>query len=220
MEVKVFALAQKYMQGNDPSHDIAHVHRVVGNAKKILAASDDYTDVNQDILVAVAGLHDCMDHKYVRTADLPARVAELKLALTSHLGFSESQADFILQTIDNISYTAEMKGGSVAATSDDPYLAIVRDADRLESIGAIGIARCFAYSGAVGRLLATNNFEVEKTARAGTFPDTPNASAVMHFYEKLLKLQDRFKTKAGKKMAAERHAFLLAFLDQIHHELE
>ena len=219
MEAKALNIAQRFMSGNDPSHDIAHANRVVANAKKLLAMSPEANSIDLDVLVTIAALHDCMDHKYVSAESLPARIAKVKTAITNELGFTEAMADYILETIDNISYSKEALGGK-AATSDDLYLVLARDADRLESIGAIGIARCFAYSGSVNRLLATNDFQVEKAAAAGTLPEKTNASAVMHFYEKLLNLKTRMKTEAGKRLAEQRHNFLLAFLQQIHLELD
>lgn len=217
MENKALNIARRYMQGNDPSHDIAHVKRVILNAKKIYAASNN-KDVDLDTLIAIAALHDCIDHKYVKPEDMIAKRALLHCEMVSELNISAADAEFIISTIENISYSAEVKGG-VASTSTCPYLAIARDADRLESIGAIGIARCFAYSAATGRLLVTEDFDAETRAKNGSTDFKGDESAIMHFYEKLVKLQDRFKTDAGKALALQRHEFLLKFLDQVHYEL-
>jgi len=209
------ALAREYMHGNDVSHDMAHVCRVVKNAKLILKNSE-YPEIDQDVLVLIAALHDCTDRKYVTPENLPGRISELKNRIQD-LGFSAKTADFVLSTIENISFTKEKQGGE-AATSDDQYLAIAPDADRLDAIGAIGVARCFAYSAAVGRPLATENFAAEIRAKNGNSGN--NESAILHFYEKLIFLKNRFRTPAGLKMAEKRHEFLQIFLAQIHEELE
>ncbi len=132
-------------------------------------------------------------------------------------------AEFILKTIANISYSSELAGGE-AATSTCPYLAIARDADRLDALGAIGAARCFAFSAAKDRLLVTADYQIERLMRlkflesGGIYPNE-NQSAIVHFYDKLVNLLPRFKTAPGKRMAQQRHEFILKFLDHIHDEM-
>lgn len=206
------------MKDNDPSHDVAHVYRVIRNAKKI-HASLNKDEINLEKLIVIAALHDCVDHKYVKAEDLPKARGILHSEIVHELKYSPEDAEFILTTIDHISYSTEIKGGA-ASTSTCPYLAIARDADRLESIGAIGIARCFAYSAATGRVLVTEDFKLETQVKNGSSDFKGNESALIHFYDKLIKLQDMFKTEPGKSMAKQRHEFLLAFLNQVHYELE
>ena len=221
VELKALDIARRYMKGNDVSHDIAHVCRVVRNAKKILSLSseDIRNKVDIDILVSIAALHDCLDKKYVVADAIPAMRAVLINEIVSELGFDLAQAEFILKTVDNISYSTELLGGE-AASSTCAYLAIARDADRLESIGAIGAARCFAYSAAKGRLLATESFEIEKALRNDNTAPHNDESAICHFHDKLVHLLPRFRTKPGREMAEQRHNFILSFLDQIHSELD
>ena len=218
METKAIEIAKRYMKGNDVSHDICHVRRVVKNAQRLLAHTPEWNHLDLEILTAITALHDCIDKKYVKPEDIDKQTLQLRSEIVNELGFTEETADFIIETINMISWSTEKQGGK-AATSDDPYLALARDADRLEAIGAIGIARCFAYSAAVNRPLVSESAEVEKKAQAGSLDFHGDESAIIHFYDKLLKLQDRFKTEAGKKEAAKRHEFLQKFLQQISDEI-
>ena len=224
MESKAVALASEYMQHNDVSHDIAHVRRVIYNGKKIWRESseDVRNKVDLDILVAICALHDCLDRKYLQISKLDELRSNLLLKIQEFLGFSLETARFILDTTDLISYSAEIRGG-IAATSECPYLAISRDADRLDSIGAIGAARCFAYSAFKNRLLVTEDFKVEnylhQTMAEGRSLDlTKDESAVCHFYDKLIKIKDRMKTVVGRALAIQRHTFLLQFLENLQRE--
>lgn len=95
---------------------------------------------------------------------------------------------------------------------------IVRDADRLDAIGAIGIARTFAYGGAKGRKLY-DKAEEARTAMSEEEYRSKNTSSVTHFYEKLLSLKDLMTTDKGKQMAKERHQFMESFLQQLQNEI-
>jgi uncharacterized protein len=213
-------IARKFVGDNDVSHDMAHVRRVVKNALKILEQSDQRikSEIEEPILIAIAALHDCLDKKYVTEAEMPTKLAELKQDMRERLNLNDEQIAFILKTVDMISYTTEKAGGE-AATSQCPYLAIARDADRLEAIGAIGAARCFAFSASRGRPLVTETYEAEERIRLDPSAGNKNESAIVHFYDKLINLLPRFKTEPGKAMAQNRHQFLLLFLDQIRSEV-
>lgn len=107
-------------------------------------------------------------------------------------------------------------GNELEATSLEAK--IVRDADRLDAIGAIGIARTFAYGGAKGRKLYDKEEEA-RTTMSETEYRQKNTSSVTHFYEKLLLLKDLMVTEKGKQMALERHQFMESFLKQLQHEI-
>ena len=224
-ECSAIEIARRYLSGFDVSHDIAHVKRVVLNAKRIFQELEDHDALDLNIVIAIAALHDCLDKKYIGSDSIEQKRAQLHREIVEELRFTTEQAQFILKTVDNVSYSTELAGGE-AATSTCPYLAIVRDADRLEAIGAIGAARCFAFSAAKNRLLATEDFEIERRMREAYLSGEPmssashgNESAIVHFYDKLVNLLPRFKTAPGKKLAQQRHDFILAFLDQIHDEM-
>jgi uncharacterized protein len=128
------------------------------------------------------------------------------------LEISDEKSHEIFQIIDGISFTTQISGLIPLHLLNNPILAIARDADRLDAIGAIGVARCCAYSALKNRPLLLCPLENECP------PDSP-VSAVDHFHEKLLKLKDLFLTEPGKSMAQSRHQFLLLFLNQLHSEL-
>jgi len=131
----------------------------------------------------------------------------------NHLAITEKAAIQILEIISQVSF----KGAGISTKPTTIEAKIVQDADRLDAIGAIGIARTFAYGGSKGRLIYDpeiqpvlhNDFETYKNNTAPT---------INHFYEKLLLLKSRMNTKTGKKMAENRHCFIENFLKQFFNE--
>jgi uncharacterized protein len=124
-------------------------------------------------------------------------------------------ADQVLNVIKNISFSCKNKAGN----ADDPLLWVVQDADRLDAIGAIGIARAFNYGGfrnnkIYNPAVITSGEGFENNNNSGT------ASTISHFYEKLLLLKYRMNTMTGKKLSTERHEFLEIFLNQFYKEWE
>ncbi len=95
---------------------------------------------------------------------------------------------------------------------------VVQDADRLDAIGAVGIARCFLYSGRKGQLIYDPDIEVREEMSKDQYRND-KSSAIHHFYEKLLKLKDLMKTDTGRILAKQRHQFMLQFLDQFFEEM-
>lgn len=181
----------------DSSHDFNHVMRVVSNAIQILEKEardpDTPSTTYLDAFVVIAGalLHDVDDRKYVDASIDVMPVAEQEML---RLGISQDKARRIQLLIEGVSYSSEMK--NPAKTQDIlrqiPELAIVQDADRLDAIGAVGIARCFTFGGA-------------KQART-------LEHSVDHFHDKLVKLGGMMKTKTGRKSAEVRTERLRNFL--------
>ena len=126
---------------------------------------------------------------------------------------SEETIDHVVKIIENISF----KGGNVDQEFTSAELDIVQDADRLDAIGAIGIARTFNYGGFKGRPLYNPEIKPNMTMTKEEYK-TSNAPTINHFYEKLLLLKDRMNTKTGKKIAEERHAFMEQYLNQFYAE--
>jgi len=128
-------------------------------------------------------------------------------------GMEKEQAERILTVIREVSF----KGSDVATPCSSLESMIVQDADRLDAIGAIGVARAFAYGGKKGQPLHVPG---AKPVRHASFEEyrNHNGSTVQHFYEKLLLLKDRINTQEGKRMAANRHNFMLDFLDHFFSE--
>lgn len=188
----------------DASHDFAHIERVIQNAEAILESEP--TANRETVLVAVL-LHDVSDKKYTDNKNLENE-------LLDELPLSLEQQQQIREIIESVSFN----GGNekLAKTLEAK---IVRDADRLDAIGAIGIARTFAYGGAKGRKLYDDAEEARMEMTEEEYR-SKNTASVTHFYEKLLLLKDLMTTEKGKQMAEERHAFMLSFLQQLKKERE
>lgn len=227
---KCRAFAAERCATYDASHDILHIDRVVKNTLKILSLSDNSTKekIQLDILVAIASLHDTLDHKYLTTEEAATKAkSEVIEFLVTECGFAPDVVEIVLAVIDNMGFTSEISGKSNKQLPSETikYLEIVQDADRLDAIGAVGIARCFAYIGAFkmpmisesGRdeLDQRNRFtegQLQAAARRGK-------TAIEIFYDKLVFLKDRLKTPPGKALGEERHNFMLAFLDRFFDDI-
>ena len=205
---EVAAYVEQKLSGEGSGHDWWHIARVRKMAEKLALAEGG----NPFICQLAALVHDLVDDKLV--ADEKLAMAEVRDLLT-RLGVSLDQTDQVLAIIQAISY----KGGSQNHLVLSLDAQIVQDADRLDAIGAIGIARTMAYSGYHGRVIhdpevaARQNMTLEQyRSHQGT--------AITHFYEKLLLLKDLMNTKTAKDLAKGRHAFLEAYLEQFYAEWE
>ncbi|RNF40450.1 HD domain-containing protein [Planococcus salinus] len=195
---------KKIYETFDASHDWQHIERVRRNAWMILQEEEgDALVVELAVL-----LHDVSDPKYKKEGEDPETV------ILEQLSLSRLQKKLIQDTIRSVSF----KGGNgePAVTVESR---IVQDADRLDAIGAIGIARAFSYGGAKGRQLYDWN-EVPRTSMTEQQYRSKPVSSVTHFYEKLLLLKDQMTTEAGKRIAEERHQFMLSFLQQLKKETD
>jgi uncharacterized protein len=123
--------------------------------------------------------------------------------------------DHVIAIIENISF----KGGNFERTFDSKELHIVQDADRLDAIGAIGIARTFNYGGFKNRALYDPEIEPNLSMSKEEYKKS-EAPTINHFYEKLLLLSDKMNTETGKKIAKKRHDFMVHFLAQFYAEWE
>ncbi|MFJ8086651.1 HD domain-containing protein [Lysinibacillus sp. NPDC095746] len=187
----------------DASHDFQHIERVYQNALTILQSEPE---ADAEVVEIAVLLHDVSDKKYTDSK-------EQENKLIAELSLSEEKKQHIQDCIAQVSYNG---GNELEATSLEAK--IVRDADRLDAIGAIGIARTFAFGGAKGRKL----YDKEENARTDMTEEeyrNKNTSSVTHFYEKLLLLKDLMITDKGKQMAEERHQFMVQFLEQLQNEI-
>ena len=175
---------QRLFQNNNGSHDAAHTLRVYQNAMQI---AENEQDCDMELISLGALLHDADDHKLFRTENN----ANARCFLESQ-GVEKGRIEWICQIINSVSFSQNR--GKRPDTLEGK---IVQDADRLDAIGAIGIARTFAYGGEHGRTLE---------------------SSIQHFYEKLLLLKDEMNTDTARRLAEKRHAFLLAFLKELEDE--
>lgn len=188
-------------------HDWYHIERVW----KMAVTLAEEEQANRFVVELAALLHDLIDDKLVSNKE--DAIQEVMYWLDG-VGVSSKDSEKVLEIIDSISF----KGGNTRKL-ETKEAQVVQDADRLDAIGAIGIARCFAYAGSVGHLLFDPELSVredmtEKEYRKG------KTSAVHHFYEKLLKLKDLMNTDAARRIAEERHAFMEEYLTQFFNEWE
>ncbi|MCM3387162.1 HD domain-containing protein [Ureibacillus chungkukjangi] len=195
---------QKIYDQFDASHDFQHIERVLQNAESILATEPK---ADPEIVRIAVLLHDVSDKKYTDSK-------ENEETLLNSLNLSANQKQHIKEIIESVSFNG---GNEVAAKSIEAK--IVRDADRLDAIGAVGIARTFAYGGAKGRKLYDDNEEVRFEMSEDDYRSKSTAS-VTHFYEKLLLLKNLMTTEKGKEMAEQRHTFMVGFLEQLKAERE
>lgn len=203
---KVEQAVKQLFENEGTGHDWWHLHRVRNNA--LLIGQNEKCDLE---LVEIAALvHDIGDHKF--TDNKNAQDEGIR-KLFNALGIENEYADSIIEIVKQVSY----KGAGVKTTPKSIEAKIVQDADRLDAIGAIGIARAFAFGGNRNRLLyhpdqpptLHESFEAYKT---------DNGHTINHFYEKLFLLKDRMQTSKGREIAEERHLFMEDFLNQFFKE--
>ncbi|MDT0685434.1 HD domain-containing protein [Autumnicola psychrophila] len=195
------------LKGAEGGHDWFHIQRVFNNAKLIAEGED----ANHLVIALGALLHDIADSKFHNGDEsVGPKVAEDFLKSQK---VSSEVIQHVIKIIENISF----KGGNVARDFSSIELDIVQDADRLDAIGAIGIARTFNYGGFKGRGLYDPEIEPNLNMTKEEYKAS-NAPTINHFYEKLLLLKDRMNTETGRKIAAERHKFMELFLDQFYKE--
>lgn len=190
-------------------HDYFHTLRVLHLAESIAREESKNTVIDMDSVRLIALLHDVDDRKL--SPDTWKRKDRARIFLKGE-GLSNHWIDMILLSIEQISYK-----GTDSVSPELPEAKIVQDADRLDAIGAIGIARAFAYGGSRGRLL----YDPEEPPRLNMDGEAYAASkghTINHFYEKLLLLKDLMNTQTGKRMAQERHAFMETYLRQFYEE--
>ncbi|MFC2127157.1 HD domain-containing protein [Bacteroidota bacterium] len=190
-------------------HDWFHIERVYKTAKNI--ASKEKADLFTVELGAL--LHDIADSKFYDGDEEigPKTAAEF---LKSQ-NVSEEIISHIVQIIKNISF----KGGNFKQTFSSIELDCIQDADRLDAIGAIGIARCFSYGGCKNRALYNPDISPNLNMSKEEYKNT-TAPSINHFYEKLLLLKDKMNTITGKNIALQRHDFMQMYLKQFYKEWE
>lgn len=173
-------------QDNSGGHDVSHTMRVYRNAL-VIASSEMKCDI--EVVSLAALLHDADDHKLFHTVNN----SNARRFLEEH-SVDPEKTERIISAINSVSFSQNR--GKHPETLEGK---IVQDADRLDAIGAVGIARTFAYGGEHGRSLD---------------------SSICHFHEKLLLLKDEMNTDTARELAEERHAFMLAFLKRYQEETD
>lgn len=188
-------------------HDWFHIERVYKNA--LLIAEEEECDLTVVKLAAL--LHDIADSKF-HGGDESVGPKTARTFLESQ-NVSEAIISHVIAIIENISF----KGGNFEKTFSSKELEIVQDADRLDAIGAIGIARAFNYGGFKNRPIYNPNIQPKLNLSKEEYKNS-EAPTINHFYEKLLLLKDKMNTETGKKLAKKRHDFMISFLSQFYTE--
>lgn len=195
------------LKNAEGGHDWFHIHRVYNNAKFICEGED----ADEFVVELGALLHDIADYKFHNgNEELGPKIAAEFLGKQ---GATPEVINHVVKIIENVSF----KGGNNGQDFHSTELKIVQDADRLDAIGAMGIARTFNYGGFKNRPIYDPEIEpnlnmTKEEYKASTAP------TVNHFYEKLLLLKDRMNTKTGREIAEKRHRFMEEFLEQFYAE--
>lgn len=197
------------LENAEGGHDWFHIERVYKNTLAIAKIE------KCDLLVCQLGalLHDIADSKFHGGDETVGPKTARKFLESQNV--SEEIIEHVIQIIEHISF----KGGNFQKQFNSIELAIVQDADRLDAIGAIGIARCFNYGGFKNRTIYNPQIKPNLSMTKEEYKNT-DSPTINHFYEKLLLLKDKMNTNSGIKIAQERHAFMEVFLDQFYAEWE
>ena len=186
---KVKTFVKTKLQDESSGHDYLHALRVFENAKKLLKE-----DLDTDVVLISSLIHDLIDYKLDKQFQVSK---DSMIQFLRSLVITENQINHIIDIIENISFSK----GCIPKTEEGK---IVQDADRLDALGAIGIARTFSYGGSKGRLI---------------YGDPNELDSVSHFYQKLLKLEERMNTEQGKLVAKERTEYMKEYLKQLYSEI-
>lgn len=198
---------QQELANAEGGHDWFHIERVYKNA--LLIAEDE--DVNLEIVALGALLHDIADAKFYQGDETvgPQKAQQF----LQQQNVEQTTIEQVIKIIEHISF----KGGNFQQQFHSKELAIVQDADRLDALGAIGIARTFNYGGFKNRKLYDPAIAPRLNMTKEEYKKGDNPT-INHFYEKLLLLKDRMNTQKGKQIAQERHLFMEKFLEQFYAE--
>ena len=204
---KTILFVKAKLENAEGGHDWFHIERVYKNA--ILIADGEVCD--DTVLKLGALLHDIADSKFHNGDEtIGPKIAREFLASND---VHETTIQHVINIIENISF----KGGNTEKLFSSIELNIVQDADRLDAIGAIGIARAFNYGGFKNRPLYNPNIAPNLHMSKEEYKNS-EAPTLNHFYEKLLLLKDKMNTETGKKIAQERHRYMEGFLSQFYAE--
>jgi len=207
--IKTEAFVKKELQGAEGGHDWWHIERVWNNAKLISQSES----VNIFIVELAALLHDIADAKF-HNGDENIGPEKATKFLEKLLIEKE-----IIIHVENIIRNISFKGGNFTNSFHSPELAVVQDADRLDALGAIGIARAFNYGGFKNREMYNPSVMPDMEMSKDDYKKSTTPT-INHFYEKLLLLKSLMNTATGKKLAENRHRFMETFLEHFYMEWE
>jgi uncharacterized protein len=202
---QLYKAVEQHCEGDSTGHDWWHIYRVVKLALRI----GEQENANLELVEIAALMHDLDDWKLSTNSGNHPNARKL---LTDN-GFNQDIIDKVIEIIEQVSF----KGAGVDTTPSSLEAKVVQDADRLDAIGAIGVARAFAFGGSKGRPLYAPDVEPQMHQSFEQYKQS-TGHTINHFYEKLLLLKDRLNTNSAKGIAEERHKFMQLFLDQFYRE--
>ncbi|QAA82075.1 HD domain-containing protein [Aequorivita sp. H23M31] len=200
---------KKELKDAEGGHDWFHIERVFKNA--LLISKNE--DVDLTVVSLGALLHDIADYKF-HDGDETVGPSKARKFLQSQ-NLSEEKMEHVVNIIENVSF----KGGNMEQRFHSKELDVVQDADRLDAIGAIGIARTFNYGGFKNRKMYDPEIKPNLNMTPEEYKNS-DAPTINHFYEKLLLLKDNMNTHTGREIAEDRHWFMEKFLEQFYTEWE
>jgi uncharacterized protein len=205
-EARFASFLASQMDAADAAHDRAHVERVVATAKRLAQTED----AQLAVVVPAAWLHDCV----VVPKDHPRREQAAQLAAEAARSFltEEGYPERWIEPVEH-AIAAHSYSGSVAPETVEAQ--VVQDADRLDALGAVGIARAFMVGGALDHTLYDPNDPF-----CDDRPPDDDTYAIDHFYDKLLRLPDTMQTEAGHQEAERRSQFMRSYLDRLADEID
>ena len=200
---KVKNYVKKICENDATGHDWWHIQRVYNNAMLI----NQKEKANEFVITMVVLMHDLYDHKFY-DGDITKALENTLNELQVNSSISNDDMENIVYSCANLGFSSNLTKRKELSIEGK----IAQDADRLDALGAIGIARTFAYGGKKGRLIYDpNNNEVVDEKE---YQQTGSKTSISHFYDKLLKIKDFMNTDTAKEIAKERHKFLQNFLDE------
>jgi uncharacterized protein len=203
-EIKCREFINSSESGEDSAHDLAHVQRVVTNARMLLQKEV----ADEEIVVAAAWLHDCV----ILPKDHPKRSKASTMAAEQALNFLRLNK-FPVSKLPGVAHAIEAHSFSAGIIAETTEAKIVQDADRLDALGAIGIARCLMVGGQLGRPL----YNPEDPFCDNRNPDDSEWT-IDHFYTKLFKLPEMMNTSAAREEAVKRVDFMRSYLEKLRGE--
>tara|TARA_R110002051_G_scaffold154481_1_gene226631 strand:- start:852 stop:1511 length:660 start_codon:yes stop_codon:yes gene_type:complete len=203
------SFVQEELKDAEGGHDWFHIKRVFKNA--LLISKEEKVDIFVVSLAAL--LHDIADPKFHNGDENVGPKIATQFLIEQQVPKEIGQ--HVVKIIKNVSFKNSLGGDSNQFTSKE--LEVVQDADRLDAIGAIGIARCFNYGGFKNRALYDPEIIPNLTMTKEEYK-TSSTPTINHFYEKLLLLKDKMNTASGKKIAESRHQFMETYLQQFYNE--
>lgn len=204
---KIKQYVQEVCENDSTGHDWWHIERVYNNAMLI----NEKEQADKDILTIIVLMHDLYDHKFYN-GNIVEKLKDTLNQLQVNKYIPEEDIQNIIYSCANLGYSSNIVEKKELSKEGK----IAQDADRLDALGAIGIARTFAYGGKKGRLIY--NPKDNKLVNENEYAEKGSNTSISHFYDKLLKIKDLMNTDSAKKIAIERHKYLENYLQEFFDE--